>query len=295
MRSIPFCRVLAFVLLLAPAGCRAQESSPELNVCYGKADDRELVLDVFRPPQTANAALHPAIILIHGGGWTGGDKKDMQDLGKGAARLGFVAFSINYRLSTETGNHWPAQLDDAQRAVRWVRANSAKYAVDPARIGALGSSAGGHLVTFLGTSDTRDNSDPALADFSSRVSCVVDMAGPTDLTDNFAPKVKLGAYSNDLVRRLLGGKPADLGQVAHDASPLFRVDGKAAPFLIFQGKLDELVPPDQAERLDSALHAAGVESKLIMFPQAGHGLNRKEDADRFIAETAEFLKSHLRP
>jgi dienelactone hydrolase len=88
-----------------------------------------------------------------------------------------VVFNINYRLAFGRENTWPAQLDDVQRAVRWVRKNAVQYGVDPARIGAMGASAGGHLVCMLGLVETRDNSDPALAGFSSRVKCVVDIFG----------------------------------------------------------------------------------------------------------------------
>jgi acetyl esterase/lipase len=282
----------ATLLVATLTACLAQDPAVENNIPYGEAGGQKLLLDAYRPFATETAP-RPAIVFIHGGGWVGGDKKDFRDMSTGAAKLGYVAFSINYRLATETSNHWPAQLDDSQRAVRWVRANAAKYGVDPQRIGALGASAGGHLVAFLGTTDTRDNSDPALAQYSSRVGCVVDMFGPTDLTDDFASKVTGGAAVNDLLRKLLGVRPEEMPAAERAASPLFCVDAKSAPFLIFHGKLDALVPPDHSERLDAALHAAGVESKLILFDNEGHGFNKKENNDRFIAETVAFFKKHL--
>ncbi|MDD5198863.1 MAG: alpha/beta hydrolase [Terrimicrobiaceae bacterium] len=234
------------------------------------------------------------MILVHGGGWSGGDKRDFHDVAAGLARQGYVTFSINYRLATETANRWPAQLDDAQRAVRWVRANTSRYGVDPQRLGAIGGSAGGHLVTCLGTSDTRDNTDAPLAAYSSRVACVVDLFGPTDLTEDLVPKVRNGAAANDIVRRLLGGTAADLPAVARDASPLFRVDATSAPFLIFHGRSDDLVPLDNAERLDAALRKAGVESRLIIY-DGGHGFTNNEIVGRFLSETTAFFKKHLRP
>ena len=182
-----------------------------------------------------------------------------------------------------------------QRAVRWVRANAGKYGVDPQRIGALGASAGGHLVAYLGTTETRDNSDAALASYSSRVACVVDMFGPTDLTDDFAPKVKDGAQVNALIRKFLGVPPAELPAAEKDASPLFLVNAKSAPFLIFHGKLDGLVPPDQSERLHAALRNAAIESKLILFDDEGHGFGKKPNEERFFVETVDFFKRHLRP
>jgi len=78
-------------------------------------------------------------------------KKDFRALAKGFAQRGFVCFSLNYRLVTATDHRFPAQLDDVQRAIRWIRANAIRYGVDPNRLGALGASAGGHLVALLGT------------------------------------------------------------------------------------------------------------------------------------------------
>jgi dipeptidyl aminopeptidase/acylaminoacyl peptidase len=175
-----------------------------------------------------------------------------------------------------------------------VRANAAHYGVDPERLGAIGASAGGHLVAFLGTTDTLDNSDPALAQYSSRVKCVVDMFGPTDLTEDVTNKVAGGLVVTDLVRQLLGGPANQKAEAARAASPLWRVDGKSAPFLIFQGRLDPLVPPDHSERLNAALQKAGVESKLVMFDDEGHGWKKKATNERFAAETLAFFQKHLR-
>ncbi len=284
--------LLCLVTLVLFPGCHAKDVNRQLNVVYGEVAGQKLLLDLFHPASQGTAIL-PAIVFVHGGGWKGGDKQGFDQLAEGMARLGYVTFSINYRLVTSTGNRWPAQLDDTQRAVRWVRANSGKYGVDPTKIGALGASAGGHLAAFLGTTDTRDNSDAALASCSSRVACVVDLSGPTDLADDFAPKVKSGALVNDMIRNLLGGSPAEVPAVAKDASPLNRVDARSAPFLILHGRLDELVPPDHSERLNAALQKAGVESKLIMFDDEGHAFLKKQNLERFVTETREFFKRHL--
>jgi dipeptidyl aminopeptidase/acylaminoacyl peptidase len=110
------------------------------------------------------------------------DKSTMRGMGQFLARHGFVAFAVDYRLFHGKDNLWPARLDDVQRAARWVRANASKYAVSPEKMGAFGHSAGGHLAALLGKEDTRDNSDAALAKYSSRVQAVVDVSGPTDFT-----------------------------------------------------------------------------------------------------------------
>ena len=125
----------------------------------------------------------PRRCFFHPGGMADGDRTWMDDAAQGLVTAGYVAFTIDYRLfGGGTRNSWPAQLDDAQRAVRWVRTNAATYGVDPERIAAFGHSSGAQLAAFLGTRDTRDDADPTLADVSSRVACVVDLAGTMDLT-----------------------------------------------------------------------------------------------------------------
>jgi acetyl esterase/lipase len=287
--------MLRFFLFLTLAfSVRAGSFTSENDVEYGRVNGKPLLLDVVRPDGKVTPP-RPAVVFVHGGGWIIGDKSGVRPRVEEVARQGFVCFNINYRLAFGAENNWPAAVEDAQRAVRWVRANAARYGVDSNRIGAIGDSAGGHIVSFLGTTDTINNSDPALAKFSSRAQCVVDLFGPTDLTEDYSAKVAAGLSSNDMVRQFLGGTPAQKPEAARAASPLWRVDAKSAPFLIFHGRLDVLVPPDHSERLHAALQKAGVESKLVMFENEGHGFKKKETRDKFAAETLAFLKKHLRP
>jgi acetyl esterase/lipase len=253
-------------------------------------------LDVYLPTQPTEK-LRPAVLLVHGGGWIYGDRRQMRRTAEATATAGYVAFTLDYRLASGPSTIWPAQLDDVQRAVRWVRAHAAQYDVDPERLGAIGESAGGHLVTFLGTADTRDNSDPALARFSSRVQCVVDMYGPVVLVaeDEWRSPDERKGQAYGLISRLVGGKPEEHIQTLRAASPLWRVDAKSSPFLIFHGESDHRVPPKHSEHLHAALCKAGVESTLIIFPDEGHGFGKKDDLNRVHAETVSFLKRHLNP
>ena len=135
--------------LMTPRGAAgAQDATPvairsDSDVVYGVADDTPLLLDVFYPP--AREAPRPAVVLVHGGGLAFGSRADVFEQARALARAGYVAFAIEYRLFAQYNgtNPWPAQLDDAQRAVRWVRANAAAYGVDPARLAAYGHSSGG--------------------------------------------------------------------------------------------------------------------------------------------------------
>ncbi len=282
--------LLAALFLLNCTACKAGENILPTEVRYGEVDGQKLLLDAYQPPKTAET-LRPAVVLIHGGGWAAGNRSDYRDMGKWLASQGYVAFAISYRLVQKDRNQWPAQLNDVQRAIRWIRAHAKDYQIDPERIGAFGGSAGGHLVACLGTMDTLDNSDPALAAFSSRVSCVVDMCGPTDLTEDFEPKVAQGKWCNEIVENLLGGKER---KGAREASPLFHVDRRTPPFLIFHGRKDDIVPLDQSERLLTALKAADVPAELVVF-DGGHAIEKQEELLDFVTRTDRFLKTHLKP
>lgn len=273
----------------------AQSSRVIRNVVYGEAGGQKLLLDVYG----ANpAATRPAIIFVHGGSWSIGSKADLGFAAAALAAQGYVGFSINYRLLRDGRNRFPAQLDDAQRAVRWVRAHAREFGVDPRRIGALGASAGGHLAALLGTTDTRDNSDPALARYSSRVQCVVDLYGPTDFTPALDPanQSRMAADKSagaGIVQQLLGPLPQAAGNYRL-ASPVTHIDRKTAPFLIFHGGRDTLVPLDQSQRLDAALRKAGVESKLVVFPTAGHGYREPQLLAQTFAAVQAFFNRHLK-
>lgn len=260
-----------------PAGrAMAQEATPavppdaiarETAVVYGVADGQELLLDVARPPE--RDAPRPAVVLVHGGAWMVGtaDRASMNEPALALAEDGYVTFNVDYRLTGDpAGEHpWPAQLDDVQRAVRWVRANAAEYGVDPDRIGAYGHSAGGHLASMLGVRETRDNSDPELGDYSSRVDAVVTIAGQSDLGMPYPD-----AFARGAVVALLGGTPDEVAEPYRDASPITWVDAQSAPHLIIHGGADHMISVEHARQMTEALHAAEVEVVSIEIPTGDH-------------------------
>jgi acetyl esterase/lipase len=239
------------------------------EVVYGEVDGTPLLLDIIHPP--AREAARPAVVILHGGGLIGGDRSMGVEPGTYLAEAGYVAFSIDYRLfdQRDNSNAWPAQLDDAQRAVRWVRANAATYGVDPKRVGAYGHSSGGYLAAMLGVRETRDNSDPELAEYSSRVTCVVDLAGDSDLT---IPLTAAAAHYEEILVGMLGGTPDEVPEAYRDASPISHVDGESAPFLIIHGAKDFDVPVENSRRMEDALHEAGVEVAYLELPNGDHML-----------------------
>jgi acetyl esterase/lipase len=254
----------------------------EENVPYGPG---VLRLDIYQPDDS-DTAIRPAIVLIHGGGWTSFDKSLMKGMGQFLARSGFVAFAVDYRLLHGGENRWPAQLDDVQRAVRWIRSNSRKYGVDPDEIGAFGHSAGAQLASLLGMEDTRDNSDPALAKFSSRVEAVVDYSGPTDFTNERDPE------SVSFLTGFLGTDYAKHPEVWQEASPVFHAAKSNAPFLIIHGTRDENVPIAEAEELYDKLKAAGVQVSFKKVDDV-HTFQSPESRRELAVETLEFFNRYL--
>lgn len=279
--------LLGLFALTLCTSCQPRTAITELDIAYGKVDGQTLLLDVYRPTEPS-AEPRPAVVFVHGGGWGAGDKRDFTDAARRLAQQGYVVLSVNYRLARAGRNLWPAQLDDVQRAVRWLRAHAQQYGVDPKRVGAIGHSAGGHLVACLATRETRDNSDAALATFSSRLTCAIDMSGPVDLVTSDNPQ------TDGIIANLLGGRNADLPDLARDASPILFVDAKTAPVFIVHGRKDELVAVRHAEQFAAALRKAGVEVRSLIFDDEGHGLSNKANGERMIRESVAFLKSHLK-
>jgi acetyl esterase/lipase len=253
------------------------------NVLYDQKNN--LHLDIYLPADRATD-LRPAIILIHGGGWTSFDKSTMRGMGQFLSRSGFVAFSVDYRLFNGKENQWPAQLDDVQRAVRWIRANANKYGVNPDRMGAFGHSAGAQLASLLGMEDTRDNSDAALAKFSSRVQAVVAVSCPADLTKDH------DRDGDQFFTSFLGADFTKHPEVWQDASPAFHAAKSDAPFLIVHGTQDEDVPIAQAQELYDKLKAAGAKVSLTKVNDA-HTFKTPEARRQLAIESRDFFYDHL--
>ncbi|PTY01879.1 hypothetical protein DB346_10515 [Verrucomicrobia bacterium LW23] len=288
-----FCLVAAHLL---PVPVRAAESVRNVrfegNVQYGVADGQKLLLDIYRPKaKPAPGELRAAVVVVHGGAWQEGNKEEMRDIAIALANRGYVAISISYRLMNEEGtrNTWPAQIDDVQLAVRWLRENAARYAVDPKRISACGGSAGGHLVTLLATCETLHPHGAALTQHSSRVCAAINLAGPTDLTQNFA--VGLWRPLGDQLRgRLFAGKPS--GPAAREASPLLHIDAATAPVLILHGRDDQIVSVKQSEAFAAAMEKANRSIRLVVIDGEGHGFARPESLRRMMDEMTDFLARH---
>jgi acetyl esterase/lipase len=257
------CLIALTVLSATLAHAQASFIKETYDVVYTSASGFPQKLDLFQP-LFANRR-RPAIVMVHGGGWSGGDKSAYTGLGRYYAGLGYVCASINYRLAPT--HHWPAQIDDTQAAVRWMRKNALVLGLDPSRIGAVGASAGGHLVLFLGETDTLNDFDPALSGYSSRVRAVVDYFGPTD----FMQPSEWDPNIWTLVLNLIGQiwRPGSAAYMA--ASPLYSVTPDDAPTVVFHGTADPVVPIAQSQRVVAAFQASAVPVWYWEFPGEGHG------------------------
>jgi acetyl esterase/lipase len=215
-------------------------------------------LDLYVP---ANARGLPLVVWIHGGGWQTGTKDAPPALGllwKG----GYAVASLEYRFSSDA--IFPAQIEDAKAAIRWLRTHAAEHGIDPNRIGVWGFSAGGHLAALLGTSGESKAFDRGEnLNVSSRVQAVCDFSGPIDLT-------KFKETRDSGLERLLGGPVSQRRPLAAQASPLTYVSKAAPPFLIVHGERDELVPPAQGKLLEEALKRVGADVTFHVCPGAGH-------------------------
>lgn len=241
----------------------------EKDVVYASPGGYDLTLDIAWPKDAT--ILLPAIVHIHGGGWRKG-KKSLRRAVK-YANAGFVGVSINYRLSGAA--KFPAGVHDCKAAIRWLRAHAQKYSINPAKIGVIGGSAGGHLVALLGTSggDAYLEGNEGNSEYSSSVQCVVDNWGPTDflrMDDLPGRIVHLGPDSPE--SKWIGGQITKQKDLVKKANPISYVDPKDPPVLIIHGEKDPTVIINQSELLYEALKKAGVEVRFVRVRNAGHGL-----------------------
>lgn len=232
----------------------------EKDIRYGQAGGFPLHLDLAQP--RFGRGPYPALLIMHGGGWSKGDKTDMDFLAKMIASRGYVAMSVQYRLSPDY--IFPAAVHDVKCAVRWVRAHAEKLQVDPQRIGVLGGSAGAHLALMLGTTQVEDGLEGSGCNdgYSSEVQAVVNLVGPADLT--------LKGISH-FVKVFVGGPENQLLEKARRASPITYVDAKDPPVLTVHGDSDTVVDYQHALLLQKTLQKAGVKNRLFTAKGADHG------------------------
>ncbi len=256
------------------------------DIIYGRVGEIDLKLDIYRPNLIGPL---PAIIFVHGGGWVSGDKRAMEGYARYFAERGYVGFSVGYRLAPRF--KFPAQIEDIKCAVRWVRANAQSLGVHPERIGALGSSAGGHLVGLLGVTDGSEGLEGSCGDLSlsSRVQVVVPYFGLMDWA-----RVLSRERAQQTALALFGTTCQANPEPCKKASPITHVSADDPPYLLVHGTLDPVVPFEQSVLMRDALKAANVEVDLVALEGAGHGWPINSVlGQQVLARVVPFFARHL--
>ena len=278
-----------------PPACFPSDSGVEKNVVYGMVNGAALLLDVYHPATSSGLG----IILIPGSGWHsyrnyGTEQlKDQMvivpDVTQALIKNGYTVFVINHR--TAPLFHFPAAIEDARRAVRFIRSNASKFKIDPEKLGGFGVSSGGHLIALLGVEDGLGNPsdiDP-VEQVSSKIQCAVTIAAPYDL-------YKLeNAGAAAMIVSFMGEQPVYVEKafetpnyIYNLASPIMHITADDANFLLIHSTSDEMVPPSTAIKMSSGLNRTGAESALML-------LDSNEHVPKFdVMECIKWFDKHLK-
>lgn len=298
--------VSLFLLSLALLPIRAADPGVKVTTDLPfLAAERTEKLDLYLPAPPAAGKLSPAVVWIHGGGWAGGTKSEARakNICGILAKAGYVAVSVDYRLGAGA---WPTNLFDCKNAVRFLRANAAKYQIDPNRIAVAGGSAGGQLALMVALTAGKPGLEPMGADtpyagVSSAVRCVINMYGVT----NLLTRQSVDAQGQPTAtRRLMGnalkyfGADSDAAEVLTIASPVTHVAKDSPPILTLHGRADTTVDYFQAEELDRVARERGAAHTLVLFEGVGHTFDfekwKKKPLPGDMPATAlAFLAKHL--
>ncbi len=294
--------VVAALILCGLSATASAQSRVDTNVVYGMYSGAALLLDVHYPARPNGFG----IIFIPGSGWSAPlgyaaaplkESNQVEMYVPSLTQAGYTVFAITHR-ATPTF-HYPAPLEDAQRSVRFIRHNAAKYGINPARIGGAGGSSGGHLVSMLGTiggpGDASDT-DPVNRE-SARLQCIVARAAPLDLL-RMSPSIAKEAVALLLGVRVIEATPKTSVEykTAWAASPINHVSPEAAPSLLIHGDVDQTVPFHQSEMMEAALKKAGVPVKLLRIAGGDHGptFPGATNPPDYKAEMVKWFDTYLR-
>jgi pectinesterase len=245
---------------------------------YGRAGGYSLRLDAVLP---GGDTVRPGVVLVHGGGWSSGNKTEMQFLAERLGRAGFACFSVNYRLAPEF--RWPACLEDVRTALGWVRRHAADYGVDSQRIVLLGYSAGGHLACQAAVTADKDEKPAAVVLLAAPIDHEADSERRGGLSPSMQKLLDRGATIDDKSRAVL-----------RSISPIHFVNADCPPVVLVHGTDDTSVPYDQSVRLMAKLQEHNVRCELVTLKGAGHRIAEWERYDAaYQDKLIDLLKQTL--
>ena len=231
-----------------------------LDLPYGGGPAGDLCVDVYLP---TSAEMHPALLCLHGGAWLRGSQRQYKSWGPWLAERGYAVVAVDYRLSSQVSPAWPGVWEDVCRSLDWLIANASSLHIDPARIGTIGDSVGGHMAAMLSLDETT----------AKHIRAMVGVYGIYDLPDWWRvtqpPK-----RSDDPVKRLMGKSYPEAKPDYESFSPLHRLQnlpgGPAASYLIIHGDQDTIVHHNQSDRLIGALRDKDAKVESMLIPGSGH-------------------------
>lgn len=249
--------LILFAICCLPIVSDTAETEFEVRekIVYSTVADRELLLDAFVPK---GDGLRPAVLVVHGGAWRSGDRKQLRGYANALAKRGLVCFAIDYRLAPQ--DKFPAQIEDCRAAVKWIRTHAADYQVDPNKLGAIGYSAGGHLVCLLATTGEAPSEKNGNVD--TRLQAVAAGGAPTDFR-KFEDNGKWAEY-------WMGGDLTTQPDRFHNASATVFVDKNDPPVFFYNGTDDKLVSIEWSKSCYEALKANSIKTELYEIEGAGH-------------------------
>jgi acetyl esterase/lipase len=268
------------------------------NVVYAEVDGRALHLDVYRPQQAvqADTARLPAVVVIHGGSWSGGSEGEFPAMSRTLAQNGAVVFDVEYRLAS-VGTQFPAQVADVKCAIGWIKDNAQTYGVDPQRIALLGRSAGGQLALLAAYAPDDPLLQPSCTARDTTVKAVISFYAPVDLAWGYDHPLRPDIINSQaMLQNYLGGTPRTHADMYRLASPTAHVASSSPPTLIIHGGFDRIVRVQHAHFMTEALQRAQVPHRLMILPWANHAFDFASNSwGAQISESLirEFLQVHL--
>ncbi|MFP4441755.1 MAG: prolyl oligopeptidase family serine peptidase [Spirochaetia bacterium] len=263
-------------------------------------------MDIYTPDR--GAAPRPGVIVIHGGGWFSGKKESPREVNicTNLSGRGIVCASIDYTLADDSCPEsaprvWPQNLADCKSAVFYLRKNGDRYGIDPDRIAAFGSSAGGHLAALLGCTHEEHGFDPPGSrpgrigscpeGYPYRVSCVISMYGPAD-PGKWIGESRTPTKGMEILKHIMGGSPEDVPERYRSFSPVNYIDHRTCPFLLIHGTNDSIIPPSHSRFFRDELSKHGIPNELLLVPGARHSFHLRPEGADLVQPAADFLRKH---